>query len=83
MYTHCLRATECLTWDDVCELWDNDVYTAEEIKRIASLYFEGTELSAVRELIDKMENDSHTMETINTDRDTRLKHPAKRSKMAA
>lgn len=83
MYTHCLRPTECLTWDSVCELWDNDVYTAEEIKRIASLYFEGTELSAVREVIEKMENDSHTMEPANRDPEDCLKHSAERRKKAA
>jgi hypothetical protein len=64
-------------------LWDDGVFTAEEVEKIASLYFEGTELSAVREVIDKMENDSHTMETINTDPENCLKHPAERGKKAA
>jgi hypothetical protein len=64
-------------------LWDDGVFTAQEIRKIASLYFEGTELSAVREVIDKMENDSHAMGTINTDPETCLKHPAERSKKAA
>jgi hypothetical protein len=79
MYTHCLRSTESLTWDDVCELWDNGVYTAEEIEKIASLYFEGAKLSAVREVIEKVESDSRTLETMNAD----LKHPTKRRKKAA
>jgi hypothetical protein len=81
MYTHRLHPTECLTWDDVCELWDGGVFTAKEIKKIASLYFEGTELSAVREVIEKMENDSHAKETINTE--GCLKHPAERRRKAA
>jgi hypothetical protein len=59
------------------------VYAAEEIERIASLFFEGAELSAVLEIIEKVENDSHTMETINTDPEDCLKHPAKRRKKAA
>jgi hypothetical protein len=62
MWTHCVRPTESLTWDDVCQLWDNGVHTAEDIKNIASLYFEGPELSAVREVIEKVESDSHTLE---------------------
>jgi hypothetical protein len=53
--TNCLRPTEGLTWDDVCELWDDGVYTAEEIENIASLYFEGAELSAVLEVVEKVE----------------------------
>jgi hypothetical protein len=61
-WTHCTYPTESLTWDDVCQLWDNGVHTAEDIKNIASLYFEGPELSAVREVIEKVESDSHTLE---------------------
>jgi len=48
-------------------LWDNGVYTAEDIKIIASLYFEGPELSAVLEVVEKVENDSRMPETMNTD----------------
>jgi hypothetical protein len=58
MWTHCVRPTESLTWDDVCQLWDNGVYTAQDIKNIAPLYFEGPELSAVLEVVEKVENDS-------------------------
>jgi hypothetical protein len=60
MYTLFICPTEGLTWDDVCHLWDNGVYTADDIKIIAALYFEGAELSAVLEVIEKMENDSHS-----------------------
>ena len=67
MYTLCLCPTEGLTWDDVCQLWDSGVYTAEDIKIIASLYFEGSELSAVLEVVEKVENDSPMLETMNTD----------------
>jgi Asp-tRNA(Asn)/Glu-tRNA(Gln) amidotransferase C subunit len=59
------------------------VYTAEEIEKIASLYFEGAELSAVREVIEKVESGSHTLETIDTDPGDYLKHPAERRKKAA
>jgi len=83
MYTDCLRPTEGLTWDDVCELWDNGVYTAEEIKEIASLYFEGASLFAVREVIEKVESDPHMLETMSTDLQDYLKHPANRRKKAA
>lgn len=83
MHTHCLRPTEYLTWDDVCELWDNGVYTAEEIERIAALYFEGTELSAVREVIQKVEDVSHTIEAKDMDPRDYLKHPAGRRNKAA
>jgi hypothetical protein len=83
MYTHCLRPTESLTWDDVCGLWDNGVYAAEEIEKIASPYFEAAELSDVREVIEKVESDSHTLETVNTDPGDYLKHPAERRKKAA
>ena len=67
MWTHRVRPTESLTWDDVCQLWDNGVYTADDIKIIAALYFEGAELSAVLEVIEKVENDPHALETMNTD----------------
>jgi hypothetical protein len=67
MYTYCLRPTESLTWDDVCQLWDNGVYTAEDIRNIAPLYFDEAELSAVLEVVGNVENDSHKLETMNTD----------------
>jgi hypothetical protein len=68
MCTHFIICpTEGLTWDDICELWDNGVYTAEDIKSIAPLYFEGAELSAVLEVVEKVENDSHTLKTMSTD----------------
>jgi hypothetical protein len=76
MLTHCTCPTESLTWDDVCQLWDNGVFTAEDVKNIASLYFEGAELSAVLEVVEKVENDSHVLEIMNTDPAVYLRHPA-------
>src|SRR5215510_1797342 len=68
MCTHVIICpTEGLTWDDVCEMWDNGVYSAEDIKSIAPLYFEGAELSAVLEVVEKVENDSLTRKTMSTD----------------
>ena len=58
--TYRIWQTESLTWDDVCQLWDSDVITAEDIKNIAPLYFEKAELTAVLEVIEKVENDSYT-----------------------
>jgi len=58
MCAHCLPPGEGLTWDDLCELWDLGVYTADEVKTIAPLYFERAELSAVLDVIEKVENDS-------------------------
>ena|SRR5437879_4206085 len=78
MYTHRICPTESLTWDDVCQLWDNGVITAEDIKNIAPLYFERAELSAVLEVVEKVENDSQPLETTNTDRGDYLRHPAAR-----
>jgi hypothetical protein len=63
MCNHCISPAEGLTWDDLCELWDNGVFTAVDVKNIAPLYFEGAELSAVLEVIEKVENDSHTPAT--------------------
>ena len=70
MFTHVIICpTEGLTWDDVCELWDNGVYTAEDIKSIAPLYFEAAELSAVLEVVEKVENDSHSLKAMSMDRE--------------
>jgi hypothetical protein len=69
MGVHCAYPAESLTWDDVCQLWDNGVYTAEEVKSIATLYFEGAELTAVIEVIENVENESQTLEAMNTDPD--------------
>ena len=74
--TYRICPTESLTWDDVCQLWDNGVFTAEDIKNIAPLYFEKAELTDVLEVIEKVENDSYTPETMNTDRGAYLRHPA-------
>jgi len=46
------------------------VYTAEDIKSIASLYFERAELSAVLAVIEKVEND--TLKTMSTDSAMRI-----------
>jgi hypothetical protein len=76
MRTHVIiHPAESLTWDDVCQLWDNGVYTANDIKNIATLYFEGAELSAVLEVIQKVENESHTPEAMNPDPRIHLRHP--------
>jgi hypothetical protein len=67
MCVHCVHPAEGLTWDEVCELWDKGVYNAKDVKLIASLYFDGAELSAVLEVIEDVENESQTLEAINTD----------------
>jgi hypothetical protein len=41
-------------------LWDNGVYDTEEIKSIASLFFDGANLRAVLKIIEKVENGSHS-----------------------
>jgi len=65
MCVHRAYPGEGLTWDDVCQLWDNGVYSADEVKSIAVLYFDGAELSAVIEVIENVENESQ--EAMNTD----------------
>jgi hypothetical protein len=45
-------------------LWDVGIYTAEEMGRIASLYFEGPELRAVLKVIEKVEMDSFSPGTM-------------------
>ena len=65
MSTYRICPTESLTWDDVCQLWDKGVFTAEDVKNIAPLYFEKMELTAVLEVIEKVEYDSYTPETMN------------------
>ena len=80
MRTHCLRPTESLTWDDVCELWDGGVYSAKEMEMIATQYFDGAELLAVLKVIEKVENDSHSMEAMKTDAVDRVQHPSGRRK---
>jgi hypothetical protein len=67
MRTHGVSPNQGLTWDDLCELWDNGVYSTEDIKNIAPLFFEGAELSAVLEVIEKVENDSHTSKASKSD----------------
>ncbi len=66
MCIQCLRPTESLSWDDVCELWDGGLYSAKEMEKIATLYFDGAELLAVLKVIEKVENDSHSLEAMNT-----------------
>ena len=67
MCAHRVSPTDSLTWDDVCQLWDNGFYTVEDVKSIATLYFDGTELPAVLEVIEDVEIDLQTLEAINTD----------------
>jgi hypothetical protein len=81
MYAHCIRPTERLTWDDVCELWDDGVFTAEEMKKIATLFFGEAELRAVLKVIEKVENDPRSLEAMNTDAGDR--YPSERGKKAA
>ena len=83
MHAHCLRPTERLTWDDVCELWDDGVFTAEEAERIATLFFCGVELRAVLKVIEKVENDSRPLEAMNRDAGVRLRYPSEDGKKAA
>ena len=52
------------------------MFTAEDVKNIAPLYFEKAELTAVLEVIEKVENDSYTPEPMDTDRRNYLRHPA-------
>ena len=80
---HCIRPTERLTWDDVCELWDDGVFTAEEIGKIAILFFDGAELRAVLKVIDNVENDSRSLDAMSTDAGDRLGYPSERGKKAA
>jgi hypothetical protein len=58
MCAHRVSPTDSLTWDDVCQLWDNGFYTVEDVKSIATLYFDGTELPAVLDVIEDVENES-------------------------
>jgi hypothetical protein len=67
MCIHCVYPAESLTWDEVCELWDNGVYNAKDVALIASLYFDGAELSAVLDVIENVENESKALEAMNTD----------------
>ena len=69
MCVHCVHPAESLTWDEVCELWDNGVYNAKDVKLIASLYFDGAELSAVLDVIEnvEVENESQALEAMNAD----------------
>jgi hypothetical protein len=66
MCAHRVSPTDSLTWDDVCQLWDNGVYNAGDVKSIAPLYFDGAELSAVLDVIENVENESQTLEAIYT-----------------
>ena len=80
---HCIRPTERLTWDDVCELWDDGVFAAEEMEKIATLFFGGAELRAVLKVIEKVENDPRSLEIMNTNPEDYPKRPVERKKKAA
>jgi hypothetical protein len=67
MCAHRVSPTDSLTWDDVCQLWDNGFYTVEDVKSIATLYFDSTEWLAVLDVIENVEIDSQTLAAINTD----------------
>jgi hypothetical protein len=66
MCAHRVSPTDSLTWDDVCQLWDNGFYTVEDIKSIATLYFDGTELPAALDVIEDVENESQMLGATNT-----------------
>jgi hypothetical protein len=66
MATHCMGRAAHLTWDDVCELWDNGVFNTQDVEEIATLFFEGAELRAVLKVIEKVESDSPSLEIMNT-----------------
>ena len=83
MYAHCIRPTERLTWDDVCELWDAGVFSADQMEKIATLFFGGAELRAVLKVIEKVENDTRSLEPISTDAGARLRYPSEGGKKAA
>ena len=67
MCVHRAYPADSLTWDDVCQLWDSGFYTVEDVKSIATLYFDGTELPAVLDVIENVEIDSQTLGAIDTD----------------
>jgi hypothetical protein len=52
------------------------VCTPLKTSRTAPLYFDEAELSAVLEVVEKVKNDSHTLETMNTDPGACLSLPA-------
>jgi hypothetical protein len=83
MYAHCERPIERLGWDDVCELWDDGVLTAEEVQRIATLFFDGAELRAVLKVIESVEDDSRSLVAVNTDTGDRPRRSTEREKKAA
>jgi hypothetical protein len=83
VHAHCICPTERLTWDDVCELWDDGVFTAEEMEKIATLFFDGAELRAVLKVIEKVENDPRSLEIMNTNPEDYPKRPVERKKKAA
>jgi hypothetical protein len=67
MCAHRVSPTDSLTWDDVCQLWDYGFYTVEDVRSIATLYFDSTELPAVLDVIENVENDSQPLAAINMD----------------
>jgi len=75
VYPTASLTTDSLTWDDVCELWDNGVFTAEHVKSIATLFFDGAELSAVLDVIEDVENDWQLIHTDPCDWDQQTSVP--------
>jgi len=67
MRAYCVDPTDSLTWDDVCQLWDDGFYTTADVKSIATLYFDSAELSAVLGVIEDVENESQALEAMSTD----------------
>jgi hypothetical protein len=64
-------------------LWDNGVYDAEEIKSIASLFFDGANLRAVLKIIEKVEKGSHSPGTTSRDAWGHVPLHAEKKKRAA
>src|SRR5262245_33973200 len=76
MRAYSVYPTDSLTWDDVCQLWDNGFYTTEDVKSIATLYFDSTELPVVLGVIEDVENESQTLDAMSTDPEDRDMQPA-------
>ena len=76
MRADCVYPTDSLTWDDVCQLWDNGFYTTEDVKSIATLYFDSAELPVVLGVIEDVENESQTLAAMSKDPEDRDVQPA-------
>ena len=64
-------------------LWDNGVYNTEEIKSIASLFFDGANLRAVLKVVENVENGSHSPAATSREACGHVQLPAEKKKKAA